>query len=697
MAKTFKIYIWKKATFLRLVLPLILGILLQYFLKLNSSFITVAAISIAILILAFNHLPEVFKFKLRFFQGVLLTLFLVITGIYLTWQKDIRNHGSWYGHKSNDSTIIIASINEPLTEKAKTYKALAKIERIVNDDSSHVGKGEFLIYFAKDSIVNTLKYGDRIIFKRPLQPIQNSGNPGEFDYRQFLAFKQIYHQVYLKNTDYILLKGNSAHTFKNLLFRTRDYVIETLNTYISGENESALAKALLIGYRVDLDKDLVQAYSNAGVVHLIAISGLHMALIYGLLYWIAMRLPYLKKSKITRTITILFCLWFFAFLTGASPSVMRAAVMFSFISLGSLFQKNSSIYNSLCVSAFVLLCFDPYLLWNVGFQLSYLAVLGIVVLLKPIYSWLYFKNIIADYVWKMASVSIAAQIFTIPLCFYYFHQLPILFLVANIIAIPLATLALWGSIALIALSPLDIIAVYFGKMVTGFLWLMNYSILLINKAPFALWENVSLSVFDTFLLYAIFICFIIWLLKKNMLAFRFALTFSLLFAGKFSYNKFQSMQQKKIIVYNIPKITAVDFIAGNKYLMLADSGFQVNQLLQRFHVRPAHISLSASKKVLQHVSYWEENNFYGFFGKRLLIVNSAIHYFSPNKMRIDYIILTNNAKIKIADLLQAFDCQNFIFTANNSLWRIGEWEKECEELHLRSHSVARQGAFVTNL
>jgi competence protein ComEC len=97
------------------------------------------------------------------------------------------------------------------------------------------------------------------------------------------------------------------------------------------------------------------------------------------------------------------------------------------------------------------------------------------------------------------------------------------------------------------------------------------------------------------------------------------------------------------------------------------------------------------------VSYWEENNFYGFFGKRLLIVNSAIHYFSPNKMRIDYIILTNNAKIKIADLLQAFDCQNFIFTANNSLWRIGEWEKECEELHLRSHSVARQGAFVTNL
>lgn len=656
-----------------------------------------AAILLAISILAFNYLPEVFKFKLRFFQGTLLTLFLVITAMFLTWQKDIRNHDGWYGNESNDSTILIASINEPLVEKAKSFKALAKVERLVNSDSNYDAKGEFLIYFAKDTSSQTLKYGDRIIFKRPLQEIRNSGNPGQFNYSQFLSFKQIYHQVYLKKEDYILLKGNSANPFKSLLFQTRNYVITTINKYISGENESALAKALSIGYRVDLDKDLVQAYSNAGVVHLIAISGLHLALIYALLYWIALRIPYLKKKKIPRTIFILFCLWFFAFLTGASPSVMRAAVMFSFISLGSLFQKNSSIYNSLCVSAFVLLCFDPYLLWNVGFQLSYLAVLGIVVLQKPIYSWFYFRNKISDYVWQIASVSIAAQVFTIPICFYYFHQLPFLFIIANIVAIPLATISLWGCITLIILSPLDIIAVYFGKIVTGFLWLMNQSILLINKVPFALWENVSLNVFDTILLYIIFISFIVWLLKKNMAAFRFALACSLLYVGMFSYNKFQSLQQKKIIVYNIPKITAVDFVAGNKYLMLADSGLQANKLLQRFHLRPAHISLSASKKVFQHVAYWEENSFYGFFDKRILIIDSALHYVSPQKMRIDYIILTNNAKIKIADLFKTFDCQNFIFTANNSMWRIGEWEKECEELHLRSHSVAKQGAFVTNL
>ncbi|MEO6818538.1 MAG: ComEC/Rec2 family competence protein, partial [Ginsengibacter sp.] len=527
--------------------------------------------------------------------------------------------------------------------------------------------------------------------------IKNSGNPGNFNYSQYLAFQQVYHQVYLKKGDWILLPGNNVNSFKSTLFQTRNYVVNTINKYIPGEDESALAKALLIGYRVDLDKDLVQAYSNAGVVHLIAISGLHLALIYGLLYWIALRIPYLKKARIPRTIFILFCLWFFAFLTGAPPSVMRAAVMFSVISAGTLFQKNSSIYNSLSVSAFLLLCFDPYLLWNVGFQLSYLAVLGIVILSKPIYNWFYFKNKVADYIWKMASVSIAAQIFTIPICFFYFHQLPFLFLIANIIAIPLATIALWGSIALIALSPFAIIDVYFGKLVGAILWLMNHSVLLINKIPFALWENVSLTVFDTVLLYIIFTAIIVWLLKKNMPAFRFAIVCSLLYAGMFSFYKFKSLQQKKIIVYNIPNATAIDLIAGNKYVMIADSALQANQLLQRFHLKPAHTYLFANKKVLDPTSYLAGNNFYQFFNKKLLIMDSAIHYQSLQKIQIDYIIMANNAKIKIADLVNAFDCKNYIFTASNSLWRIGEWQKECEELHLRSHSVATQGAFVTDL
>jgi competence protein ComEC len=697
MSKAYHIHIWKKAPFLRLILPLITGILLQFFCRLKTDYIIAGAISFSISFILFGWLPEAFRFKFAALRGIIISLFLVCMGSFLTWQKDVRNNETWYGNIDTGNSFLIVTINEPPVEKAKSYKALVRVESIVINDSPRVSKGDVLVYFSKDPLSAKLKYGDRIVLRKPLQPIKNSGNPGGFNYAQYLAFQQIYHQVYLKKNDWRLLKGNNTIPVKSALFTTRDYVIKTIEKYITGENESALAKALLIGYRVDLDKDLVQAYSNAGVVHLIAISGLHLALIYGLLYWIALKIPYLKNAKIPRTVIILFCLWAFAFLTGAPPSVMRAAVMFSFISVGSVFEQKSSIYNSLCVSAFVLLCFDPYLFWNVGFQLSYLAVLGIVVLQKPIYNWLYFKNKILDYTWQMASVSIAAQIFTIPACFYYFHQLPLLFLVANLIAIPLATVALWGCIGLIALSPITILAFYFGKATTAFLWLMNHSILLINQFPFALWENVFISVWATLLLYLIFISFIFWLVKKNMAALKLALLFSLLFTANTAFNKWQSFNQKRMIVYNIPLISAVDFIIGNEYLILADSSLHVNKLLKNFHVKPAHISLSANKKVTNLEASFEHNNFYRFFNKNILIIDSAIHYLSPQKIVLDYIIIAKNPKIKIADLLQTFDCKQFIFTSSNSLWKIDQWKKECEELHLHSHSVAEQGAFVTDL
>jgi competence protein ComEC len=373
---------------------------------------------------------------------------------------------------------------------------------------------------------------------------------------------------------------------------------------------------------------------------------------------------------------------------------MRAAVMFSFVSAASLFKRKASIYNSLSISAFVLLCFDPFILWDVGFQLSYLAVLGIVILQKPVYNWMYFKNKILNYIWEMASVSISAQIFTIPICFYYFHQLPVLFLIANIIAIPLATVALWGLIALVAISPLPIITIYFGKIVTAFLWLMNHSVLLINRIPFVLWENVYLPLWPTFFLYAVFISFIYWLIRKNMDALKTGLAFTLILTTMIVYQKWQNFNQRKIIVYNIPSQNAVDFIYGNRYRMISDPELQNDQLLYNFHLKPLRVSLQAKKSDYKNNVFLSSGNFYKFFDKRIIIIDTLVRYHPTEKLSVDYIIVTNNPKVKIADLLAYYDCKQFIFTASNPMWKIGEWKKECEELFLRSHSVTEQGAFV---
>ncbi len=682
---------------MRLLLLAIAGIILEFYFHFTLKYVIASAAALSMAFVLFSFLPAVSRYKFRVLQGVIISLFMIIFGMFITWNKDIRNHKSWYDNNYNDSSFLIVTIKEPLIEKAKSYKALSNVESIINRDSQKVARGTLLIYFEKNSLSENLKYGDKIIIGKRVQPIKNSGNPAAFNYARYSAFQQIFHQVYLKRNEWILLKGNEASTFKSVLFSTRDYILKTLDQYIPGADQSSLAKALLIGYRIDLDKDLVQAYSNVGVVHLIAISGMHLALIYYLLFWITTKIPFVKRSKISRLILILCCLWFFSLLTGAPASVLRSAVMFSFIAIGSSFNKNNSIYNSLAISAFLLLCYDPFMLWDVGFQLSYLAVLGIVILQKNIYNWFYFENKIADKTWKLASVSLAAQVFTLPACIYYFHQFPLLFLISNMVAIPLSTFALWGCIALLFVSPIPLAASLLGKVVWLFIWLLNHSVLIISNISFALWDKISISVTGVLLLYIIFSALVYWLLKKDLMALKIALLIALVFAGTTSFNKWQSFHQKKMIVYNIATHQAIDFIQGQTYHFISDTSLVKDELLQNFNLKPARIALMLTSESSLPGVLINKNNFYQFYKKRIVLIDSTLHY-SPlsKKIKADYIIISKNPGIKIASLAHTFDCNFYVFDASNSLWKIGQWKKECEELHLHSHSVSEQGAFVTD-
>ena len=698
MAKAYHIHIWKKAPFLRLVLPLITGIILEYYIRFSLGQIIASGLILMIAFILFAVFPEVTRFNLRALQGIIISLLVLVLGLFFTWQKDIRHHNSWYGKNYDTGSFVVVIIQEPLVEKAKSYKALAIVESVIHKNFTQKTTGKILVYFAKDAASERLKYGDRIILGKQLQPIKNSGNPAAFDYARYSAFQQIFQQVFLKQNEWILLKKNKATLYKSTIFGTRDYIIKTLDKYISGADESALAKALLIGYRIDLDKDLVQAYSNVGVVHLIAISGLHLALIYYFLLWLFSKIPFVKKSKFARLILILFCLWFFSLLTGAPASVLRSAVMFTFIAIGDSVNKRNSIYNSLAISAFVLLCYDPFMLWDVGFQLSYLAVLGIVIAQKYIYNWFYFKNNILNETWKLASVSLAAQLFTLPVCMYYFHQFPLLFLLSNMVAIPLSTIALWGCIAIVAISPIPFAALYLGKLVWAFIWLLNHSVLLINSIPFSLWSGISISVMQTILLYLIFILFTWWLIKKDRQALKIAIAGTFVFALMITLSKWESFNQKKIIVYNISRHSAIDFIKGNQYYFVGDAEVLEDNLLKNYNLQPAHISLMLDGKSSLPGNFYQKKNFYQFYNKRLLLVDSSLIYYPvPVKIKVDYIVISKNPTINISDLVRTFECKLYVFDASNALWKIDKWKKECEELHLHFHSVSEQGAFVTNI
>ncbi len=702
--KPLNIPLWKTAPFVRLVIPLIAGILLQWYLQVSILFIVTSLACFSIVFIAFSFLSLAKKFRLQFLQGSLLQSVVLITAMLVTWNKDVRHTDNWYGNSYKEGDLIIATIKEPLVEKTKSYKADAYIEQLVRNDSAVNGKGKLLLYFSKDSVAPDLAYGDKVLINKKLIAIKNSGNPGAFNYQRYAAFQQTFHNVFLKTGDWVKLKSSNVNPFWQFMFTTRAKILSALQTNInngdpgSHRDELGIAEALLIGYTNDLDKDLVQAYSNTGVVHIIAISGMHLGLIYGMLLWLFGRVPVIKRSKTTQAILILICLWLFSLLTGGSASVIRSAVMFTFITAGKmLLKREASIYSSLAASAFVMLCYNPYYLWDVGFQLSYLAVVGIVAFQKPIYNSLYIKNKYLDMIWKAAALTTAAQVLTFPVCIYYFHQFAVLFLITNLIAVPLSTVILYAEILLVIFSWIPVVSLYAGKITGWLLGLMNKIVLWVNELPFAVWDKIPANVLTTWLLYAAVICIAAWLISKNRRLLQWSVAFCTGFVLSHAIIGWQVKSQQKFIVYNVPQHQAIDFVEGNNYRFVGDSILLQDGLLQNFHLKPGRIALQLNKKVDSMTTCFDKNGFYQFGNKKIVVVDENAVFETQHKMDVDYIVISKSPKIYISQLVNTFNCNKFIFDASNSLWKIEKWKQDCDKLHLQYHSIPEQGAFVADL
>lgn len=698
MSKPLDIPIWKTAPILRLLLPLVAGILLQWYLPIPILFIAIGLICFTAAFLVFSFLPAADKFKLHFLQGALLQLVLLVFGMLLTWNKDVRHQASWYGNHYQEGDYIIAFISEPLVEKAKSYKAAANIQQVSQTGAGITTTGKLLVYFSKDSTMPGLHYGDRILIHKKLVAIKNSGNPGAFNYQRYAAFQLTHHQVFLQPADWIKLEGNVANSFQQFLFNTRERILNVLQKNISSSDALGIAEALLIGYTNDLDKDLVQAYSNTGVVHIIAISGMHLGLIYGILLWLFARMPMIKRSPAAQAILILTCLWIFSLLTGGSASVIRSAVMFSFITVGRMFFKASSVYSSLAAAAFVMLCYNPYYLWDVGFQLSYLAVVGIVVFQKPIYNLLYIKNKYADAVWKATALTTAAQVLTFPVCIYYFHQFPLLFLITNLVAVPLSTLILYTEILLVCFSWLPAVAALAGNISEWLLLLMNGFILWINKLPFAVLDKLPANVLTTWLLYATVVMGAAWLLQKKYRYLQAALACLAGFLCTHCILHWQVLNQQKIIVYQVPKHRAIDFVQGNRYRFAGDSILLAEGLLQNFHLKPGRTALHLQQRVDTINGCFNNQLFYQFGAKKIVLIDQPV-VIQPTAgpVDVDMIVVSHNPTLNISELARAFNCKQYVFDASNSLWKIEKWKQDCDQLHLRFHSIPEQGAFILDL
>jgi len=347
-----------------------------------------------------------------------------------------------------------------------------KYEAILLQLSSKKTVGKILVNIQKDSIENQLQVNDNLVVKTEFLNIREPQNPYGFNYKKYLQNQQIHHQIQLKNQELLVLQNKST-TLRGIASKIRANINTSLISNGFKDDELAVINALLLGQRNTISSDLLESYSGAGAVHILAVSGLHIGIILLLLIFIFKPLHYFKNGKLIATLFIILILWMYAIIAGLSASVVRAVSMFTALTIGMQLIQRSNVYNTLIISMFFLLLFNPFYLFEVGFQLSYLAVFSIVWIQPKLYNLWKPNYWLPDKIWQLFTVSIAAQIGVLPLSFFYFHQFPGLFFLSNLVIIPFLGFILIAGIIIITLAIFDILPQFLGDSYSYFIQLMN--------------------------------------------------------------------------------------------------------------------------------------------------------------------------------------------------------------------------------
>lgn len=562
-----------------------LGILLN--LNFNLSFQTFllflffGLLSILILVEFLLKKNKLFKINILEF---LIAFLLIISGIVII---NLNDNTGLPTYAKNDQSLINqehefeVSIIQPIKINNKKVTVTGDLKTCKKKDGKKVIVGKILIHLDNDTSSTKLLPGDVIKFRSKLIELSGNGNPQEFDYAKYLRNKQIEYHAYVNSQWSIIKYSNTLSRFSTI---TKNKCLNIFKKSGLKSDELAIASALTFGYKDELSNTIKGIFSKTGAMHVLAVSGLHVGIIYLIISSLfkLIKLPY--NFSWIKEIIILLLIWIYAIITGLSPSVLRAATMMSFLVFANIFNKNSSIYNTLGLSAFFMLIIDPFLIIDVGFQLSFLAVIGIVYIYPIIFNLVKLKNYLLNKLWTIMSVSVAAQIATFPISIFYFHQFPNLFLISNIVVIPLVFILLVLGLSTLILSFNISLSTLIVKFYSYLLSFLIEILSFLESIPFSVTKGLFISSYETILLYTLIGLFFLYVEFKSLLLIRLFLFVITLFISIDLIEDYFLLRQKKIIIYNISNHVAIDLISGNNHYFLADQDLINNPAKIKFHI-----------------------------------------------------------------------------------------------------------------
>lgn len=674
----------------RLLLPFLIGIAWAINTSPHQSWAVYAVLlGVVILIpLLFSKLNT--RIRWQPIIGLVATVTLFIAGLAQVHFKTHPHHTAHYSHVVDSTQYWIATLSHPPVERKKSYRLELQLTAAFQQDTSVPVFGKVYAYLPKDSLVQSLNYGTRLQLEQRFRPIDPPANPHEFNYKRYLTFKNIYHQGYFPDGSWQVVDHSGGNPVLAKVFQMRKYLLGVIQNNLSDSTSMAVASALLVGHKDWLDKETLTAYASTGAMHVLAVSGLHVGIIYLVLQRLFnFLLLRFKRGQWISAGLQLAGIWLFALITGLSPSVIRAATMFTFVIIGTNLKRPVHVYNSIAASAFLLLAFNPYLLTEIGFLLSYAAVLSIVYFQPKFYRLVYIPNKALDWVWQITCVSIAAQLGTFVIGILFFHQFPTYFLFSNLIVIPAAIGILHVGLVLFLVSPIPILANAVGWVLNEGIHWLNYCIHWLESWPHALIQPLTISLPQGVFLYVVLLGMSAWLVHRYRWGVAITTVAVVLFMSSFTFDRITESQSAGLTVYAVRGHTAINLHRGNTAWLLADSSLIHDEDKMLFHIR--HHSWYAGWRSW----YKQEKEQLPIAGMQCQQV--AWWQAPPASIPTDTIttlVLSKNRNITPAHVQSLSHLDKLVLDGSHSRGSIRFWRSIAAENGWSIHAVLEDGAYV---
>ncbi|WP_298653065.1 ComEC/Rec2 family competence protein [uncultured Proteiniphilum sp.] len=647
-----------KTPFFRLLLPIIAGIIAgSLFPGILSASLPAALGGLLLMLLSFFIRPdEQFRFRWLFGAGVCFFLFSLSLYQYRQHAESTRLTPSGYGQYDLGIVLDIPEV-KPRSIAVHIKTALPEEKKVI-------------LYLEQTDEARGLIPGDEIVFLSRVEPFSNFGNPDDFDYTGYMQVKGFAGSGYVPGSDW-QKTGRQAKSIPVMAQRCRAKMLDFYHSFRLESDAYAFICALTLGYKVHLSNDLQEAFRASGTAHVLALSGLHVGIIYAV---ISLLFSFFGKSGygfLARQWLIITALWAFVFIVGMSASVVRAAIMLTLFSIGDLYHRNGFTYNSLAAAAFFILIFRPFSLFDVGFQMSFGAVFGIL-FFNPKMSRLYRPpNKVVKYVWNLLCITTTAQLGVFPLVLYHFGTFPTYFFITNMLVVPLVGIIIYTTFPLILFGLLrslqwDFITVLYTffqwieKILIGILLRIVY---ISESIPFAQISDKKISFLQLILLLLFMYPFVRFLSSHRARPLIISLVALLFFQFTITYKNL-TPPAPQLTVFNSPGQSEIAVFHNNK----------------------------------RHYMEIPENNILPHPEKRIFLLSDAAFttYHAGQQFPLDILILSQYGSFDIEQLLVLFRPAMIVLDSSLPPYAAGRIARECTALGIEVHDVTENGAFSLN-